>query len=83
MVNGFSIHNTPEENSAALQTALDRGGEITIDEAGIYDISAMLLLSDNTMLRCAPGGDFQAAKMHRGDELLSGKSRHVYAGNES
>lgn len=62
MVNGFSIHNTPEENSAALQTALDRGGEITIDEAGIYDISAMLLLSDNTMLRCAPGVIFRRQK---------------------
>ena len=62
MVNGFSIHNTPEENSAALQTALDRGGESTIDEAGIYDISAMPLLSDNTMLRCAPGGIYRRQK---------------------
>lgn len=55
MVNGFSVNNTSEENSAALQTALDRGGEITIEEPGIYDISAMLLLSDNTLLRFAPG----------------------------
>ena len=72
MVNGFSIHNTPEENSAALQTALDRGGEITIEEAGIYDVSTMLLLSNNTMLRCSPGVILRRQK-------CAGETNHCFA----
>ena len=41
---GFLPGNKGEENSRALQRALDLGGEITVCQPGVYDVSETLFL---------------------------------------
>lgn len=47
---GFSVNATGEENSEALQKALDGGGRIVVDGQGIYDISKSIFIDSNTEL---------------------------------
>lgn len=47
---GFFPGNAPQKNSAALQAALDIGGEIFINGKGIADIVFPMLVSDDTSL---------------------------------
>lgn len=56
---GFKTGNAPAENSAALQTAVDNGGDIYIDKPGTYEISDCILIGDNTSIICANGVYFR------------------------
>ena len=47
---GFLPGNKGEENSRALQRALDLGGEITVCQPGVYDVSETLFPGDDTSL---------------------------------
>ncbi|MEM6333994.1 MAG: hypothetical protein AAF823_11720 [Planctomycetota bacterium] len=42
-------------NVAALQAALDRGGDVVIGVPGVYDVNDTLLIGGGTSLRCAAG----------------------------
>ncbi len=52
---GFSTHNDPEANAAALNAAVKNGGEITVVQPGIYEISETVFLPDHTHLHFAEG----------------------------
>ncbi|MEM6560714.1 MAG: hypothetical protein AAF656_03865, partial [Planctomycetota bacterium] len=47
--------NSPAQNVAAMQAALDRGGLVVLDEPGVYDVNETLLIGGDTTLRCGPG----------------------------
>ena len=47
---GFKPGNNAYENSLALQRAVECGKEITVKEAGVYDVSETVLIGDNTTL---------------------------------
>ncbi len=47
---GFFPGNTPEKNSAALQAALDIGGEIFVDGKGIADVVFPMCVGNDTSL---------------------------------
>ena len=48
--NGFLPENTPEKNSEALQSSVDKGGCILVDTPGIYRISEQIEIGDDTRL---------------------------------
>ena len=52
---GFLPGNDGESNARALQSALNGGGEVFVEAAGIYDISETVLIDDNTTLVFAKG----------------------------
>ena len=52
---GFTTRNDGAANSAALQRALDGGGEIVVDGAGVYDVSNTCFIDSNTTLRFEQG----------------------------
>lgn len=52
---GFLPGNGAEENSRALQRAVDMGGEIKVLTAGLYDISLPIEIGDDTTLVFAEG----------------------------
>lgn len=52
---GFLPENDAVSNSVALQKAVDRGGRITVEKAGIYDLSETVLIGDDTALIFAKG----------------------------
>lgn len=47
---GFSVNATGEDNSNALQKALNGGGKVIVDGQGIYDISRTIFIDSNTEL---------------------------------
>lgn len=47
---GFSVEADGESNSDALQSALNGGGKIIVDEPGVYDISKTIFVDSNTEL---------------------------------
>ena len=56
---GFSPSAEASMNVAALQTALNGGGVISIDLPGVYDLNDTVFLDSNTKLICAPGVIFR------------------------
>lgn len=52
---GFLPGNDADRNSAALQSAVDQGGEINVSLPGIYDISNPIEIGDDTSLIFAEG----------------------------
>ena len=50
MVKGFFAGNDAYLNSKALQAAVDIGGEIRIDEPGIYDVAEQINIGSDTSL---------------------------------
>ena len=52
---GFSTNNDASTNYKILQQAVDKGGDIYIDEAGIYDINDTIVIGDNTSIICCAG----------------------------
>ena len=52
---GFNVKNDGFANVVALQNAVLGGGEILIDEPGIYEIADQILLDDDTTLRFCEG----------------------------
>ena len=52
---GFRVSNNGFENASALQNAVLGGGEILIDEPGIYEIADQILLDDDTTLYFGEG----------------------------
>ena len=52
---GFNVKNDGFSNAIALQNAVLGGGEILIDEPGIYEIADQILLDDGTTLRFCEG----------------------------
>ena len=52
---GFSPSSSADVNVAALQAALDRGGIVTVETPGVYDLDNTVILNSNTRLICAPG----------------------------
>ncbi|MBQ8342703.1 MAG: hypothetical protein IJY21_01210 [Clostridia bacterium] len=52
---GFLPQNDGETNAAALQTAIDKGGEIVVTLAGDYFLSEPIYIGDNTSLSFAKG----------------------------
>ena len=47
---GFLPGNDAEQNAKALQSAVDLGGEITVKQAGVYDLSETIWIGDDTTL---------------------------------
>ncbi len=52
---GFRPFETPENNTAALQRAVDQGGTIRIEEPGIYEVSGPVRIGSNTALEFGAG----------------------------
>lgn len=55
----FSPSASADVNVAALQAALDRGGIVTVETSGVYDLGNTVILDSNTRLICAPGVIFR------------------------
>ena len=54
---GFLPGNDAGLNAEALQAAVDLGGEIFVEAAGVYDLSETVRIGDNTALVFADGVD--------------------------
>ena len=52
---GFLPENSADENSAALQAIVNRGGDIVVDAPGVYDLSETIRLGDDVSLRFGAG----------------------------
>jgi len=52
---GFRPSETPENNTIALQTAVNQTGTIRVDEPGIYDISGPVKIGSNTAIEFGAG----------------------------
>ncbi len=52
---GFLPDNSAKENSAALQRAVDCGGEICVNISGVYKLSEQIEIGDNTTLTFKKG----------------------------
>ena len=52
---GFMPGKDAEENARALQAAVDLGGEILVEAAGVYELSEPIVIGDNTTIRFADG----------------------------
>ena len=52
---GFLPENAADENSAALQAIVNRGGDIVVDVPGVYDLSETIRLGDDVSLRFGAG----------------------------
>ena len=52
---GFIPGKDAEENARALQAAVDLGGEILVEAAGVYELSEPIVIGDNTTIRFADG----------------------------
>ncbi len=52
---GFLPENSAKENSAALQKAVDCGGDIYIDVSGVYDVCDAIKIGDDTSLYFCAG----------------------------
>ena len=52
---GFLPGGTPEENTRALQAALDRAGTIRVDVPGVYDVAGPVKIGGNTALEFGAG----------------------------
>ena len=52
---GFLPENSADENSAALQAIVNRGGDIVVDVPGVYDLSETIRLGDDVSLRFGAG----------------------------
>lgn len=58
-VTGLSPRNTGAENHNILQAAVDLGGDLLIDEPGIYNLAGTILIGDHTHLTFGPGVCFR------------------------
>lgn len=69
---GFLPGNDAAENSRILQSLLDLGGEISVEQAGVYDLSETVEIGDNTTLRFQSGASIrrQASKTGRTGMLM-------------
>lgn len=52
---GFLPQNSAEENSKALQKAVDCGGDIYIDTPGIYNVCDAVEIGDDTSIYFCAG----------------------------
>lgn len=52
---GFLPENSADENSAALQAIVNRGGDIVVDVPGVYELSETIRLGDDVALRFGAG----------------------------
>lgn len=59
---GFNPENPASENRRILQSAADIGGDIYIDEPGVYDIDDMIVLKDNTSIIFCVGAAIRRQK---------------------
>lgn len=63
---GFSVNATGEENSDALQKAIDGGGRVIVDGKGFYDISKSIFIDSNTELIFGDGVVLNKCKNNSG-----------------
>ena len=59
---GFDPANSASVNYKLLQAAADKGGDIYIDEPGVYDIDDTVVLSDNTSVIFCAGAAIRRQK---------------------
>ena len=59
IIKGLSPLNTGAENRKILQDAIDRGGEICFNEAGVYRIAGTVFIGDHTHIKFGPGVYFE------------------------
>lgn len=71
---GFSPSNSASENYKIFQSAADKGGDIYIDEPGIYDIDDTIVLKDNTSIIFCSGASIRRQKN-------SGETSYVFINN--
>ena len=64
---GFLPGGNADENSAALNRAVSRGGEVEVTLPGLYDISEPVYLGSDTSLTFAPGVTLRRAACKNGD----------------
>ena len=71
---GFTPGATAAVNMAAMQSALDVGGTITVNTPGTYELNDTLKIGSNTKLICSPGvifkktGDYSNVLINKGAE---------------
>ena len=63
---GFVPGKDAEENARALQAAVDLGGEILVEAAGVYELSEPIVIGDNTTIRFADGVTIRRAPSKSG-----------------
>lgn len=68
--NGFLKTNDGNQNRLALQKMLDIGGDIYIDEPGIYDVLGTVFISDNTTLKFCAGSYIRRINDENGNDSL-------------
>ena len=59
---GFMASNNASDNYKAFQTAADIGGDIYIDEPGVYEIDDTIVLGDNTSIIFCAGSSIRRKK---------------------
>ncbi len=65
-LHGFLPGNDAYENSKALQALVDFGGEIVVEQAGVYDFSEGIEIGDDTTLRFAKGVQLRRQQSRKG-----------------
>ena len=77
---GFLPGNGGDENSAALNRALENGGAIEVTAPGIYDISEPIILGSDTALSFAPGTVLRRTPCKNGDNGNALINRGAFTG---
>lgn len=82
---GFLPGNDALSNSKALQALLDLGGEITVEQNGVYDLSETMTIGDDTTLKFAKGVTIRRQPSKTGRTGIAfvnkGAATHTYNNN--
>lgn len=65
------LSSNPSSNTAAIQRALDRGGNVILDTPGVYEINSTLVIGSNTRLELSPGVEIKLANHSNVNMLVS------------
>ena len=77
---GFLPGNGADENSAALNRAVENGGRVEITKPGVYDISEPVYLGSDTDLYFAPGVTLRRVPCKNGDNGNAFVNRGAFTG---
>ncbi len=80
---GFSVENSALENSRALQRAVDMGGDIYVDEPGIYEMSEVVKIGDNTAIYFCAGSFIKRISCENNTYVFINKGAYTREYNEN
>ena len=82
---GFLPDNDAEQNAKVLQSVVDLGGEIIVEQAGVYDLSETIELGDDTTLIFGKGVQIRRQPSRTGRNGIAfvnkGAATHTYNQN--